>query len=440
MITLAAQRRCRGRPGSPGCSGGPPTSVKVLPYSWVGDVTCPASRPSDARDEVRQARSPSGRCCAATPAGRRGRGRSAAARPCATPSDEQRERCAPRKTRPLPVRPQVEVAGPGQEPGEEAGGNGAPARGSANAVSSLPAGERAQSGAWYTARFAARQAGTLTPTRPALKMERLDVSRVTRRYSRRCAWPSPSRWSPPGAAPGPRPTILPLDQVRPGMTGVGRTVFEGTRIEEFSVTILGVLENVGPKQSLILARLEGGPLAETGVIAGMSGSPVFIDGKLVGAVAYGFPFSKETIAGITPIGEMIEATRTETPRAAVGALPAALRRRRAGPPARPRGASWRRCAARCPGRLRARRRGAASALPSGSLAGASLHAAVAAPRLLGLRPRDLRVGARRLRRPRASRRSSAPARAGAAGAAAARPAAGRRRSASRSSRATSTSR
>ena len=108
------------------------------------------------------------------------------------------------------------------------------------------------------------------------------------------------------------PEILPLDQVHPGMKGVGRTVFQGTKIEEFQVEIIGVLENVGPKQSIILARLTGGPLAQTGVIAGMSGSPVLIDGKLIGAVAYGFPFSKETIAGITPIGEMIEVTRTES--------------------------------------------------------------------------------------------------------------------------------
>jgi hypothetical protein len=115
--------------------------------------------------------------------------------------------------------------------------------------------------------------------------------------------------------------ILPLDQVRPGMVGVGRTVFEGTKIEDFRVEIIGVLENVAPKQSIILARLEGGPLEKTGVIAGMSGSPVFIDGKLVGAVAYGFPFSKETIGGITPIGEMIEATRTDAPRAASTRFP-----------------------------------------------------------------------------------------------------------------------
>ncbi|HUL77717.1 MAG TPA: SpoIVB peptidase S55 domain-containing protein, partial [Vicinamibacteria bacterium] len=98
--------------------------------------------------------------------------------------------------------------------------------------------------------------------------------------------------------------LLPLAEVRPGMQGVGRTVFEGARVDEFGVRILGVLENaVGPRQSIILARLEGGPLADTGVIAGMSGSPVFVDGRLVGAVAYAFPFGKQPIAGITPIGD-----------------------------------------------------------------------------------------------------------------------------------------
>src|SRR5262245_53601862 len=118
------------------------------------------------------------------------------------------------------------------------------------------------------------------------------------------------------------PEVLPLDQVQHGMKGIGRTVFEGTKIEDFQVEIIGVLENVGPKQSIILARLTGGRLAETGVIAGMSGSPVLIDGKLVGAVAYGFPFSKETIAGITPIGEMIALTETG---GAVTARPASAR-------------------------------------------------------------------------------------------------------------------
>ena len=101
--------------------------------------------------------------------------------------------------------------------------------------------------------------------------------------------------------------LLPLDQVRPGTIGVGRTVLAGNDIQEFEVEILGVLENVAPGQSLILARLSGASLDKTGVIAGMSGSPVFLDGKLAGAVAYSFPFSTEAIAGIRPIGEMIGA-------------------------------------------------------------------------------------------------------------------------------------
>ena len=100
-----------------------------------------------------------------------------------------------------------------------------------------------------------------------------------------------------------------IDDIRPGMVGIGRTVFDGTRVEEFKVNIVGVLENIiGPHRNLILAKLEGGPLAHTGVIAGMSGSPVYIDGKLIGAVSYALgSFSKEPIAGITPIAEMTDA-------------------------------------------------------------------------------------------------------------------------------------
>jgi hypothetical protein len=110
--------------------------------------------------------------------------------------------------------------------------------------------------------------------------------------------------------------FMPIDQVKPGMVGVGRTVFEGSKIEEFKVHVLGVIRNViGPRRDLILARLEGGPLATTGVIAGMSGSPVYIEGKLVGAVSYSLgQFSREPIAGITPIAEMIEATATDAKR------------------------------------------------------------------------------------------------------------------------------
>lgn len=100
-------------------------------------------------------------------------------------------------------------------------------------------------------------------------------------------------------------TIMPLAQVKPGMKGKGRSVFEGNRIEEFDADILGVLENYQPKRNMIMARLRGRGLENSGVIEGMSGSPVYIDGRIIGAVAYSFAFSKEPIAGITPIEEML---------------------------------------------------------------------------------------------------------------------------------------
>ena len=107
--------------------------------------------------------------------------------------------------------------------------------------------------------------------------------------------------------------ILPLDQIRSGMVGTGYTVFKGNQLDEFKVHILGILQNViGPKRNLILARLEGEPLSETGIIAGMSGSPVYIEDQLVGAVSYSLgTFSKEPIAGITPIGEMLKTTESQ---------------------------------------------------------------------------------------------------------------------------------
>ncbi|HPH01750.1 MAG TPA: SpoIVB peptidase S55 domain-containing protein [Spirochaetota bacterium] len=108
------------------------------------------------------------------------------------------------------------------------------------------------------------------------------------------------------APPEPGVPVLAAADVKKGMKGYGLTVFEGTTITRFDVEIIGVLYNTGAKSDLILARLSGGPLAETGVIAGMSGSPVYIDGKLIGAVAYAWGFSKSTIAGITPIGEMLD--------------------------------------------------------------------------------------------------------------------------------------
>jgi hypothetical protein len=101
------------------------------------------------------------------------------------------------------------------------------------------------------------------------------------------------------------PAIFPLKDIRAGQHGVGRTVFAGSRVEEFDVEILGVLENLSPKESIILGRLKGGPLEHTGVMQGMSGSPVYIDGKLAGAVALSFPYSKDAIAGIRPIEDML---------------------------------------------------------------------------------------------------------------------------------------
>ena len=104
-----------------------------------------------------------------------------------------------------------------------------------------------------------------------------------------------------------KPQLFPLEDLRPGMKGTARTVFSGSQPEEFGVEILGVLPGFpGPRQSAIIARLSGPNVQKTGVFAGMSGSPVYIDGKIVGAIAFSFPFSKEPIAGITPIKQMID--------------------------------------------------------------------------------------------------------------------------------------
>lgn len=102
--------------------------------------------------------------------------------------------------------------------------------------------------------------------------------------------------------------IMPLDQVQPGMRGVAYTVFQGTQPESMGVEVLGVLRDVnGPKGDVILVRLHGAKVEYTGVVAGMSGSPVYIGGKLVGALAFRIgEFSKEPIAGVTPIEEMLE--------------------------------------------------------------------------------------------------------------------------------------
>src|ERR1700739_3958435 len=104
-----------------------------------------------------------------------------------------------------------------------------------------------------------------------------------------------------------QPTI-PVSQIHAGMRGVAYTVFEGVKPEPMDVEVLGVLHNVnGPKGDVILIRLHGRKVEYTGVVAGMSGSPVYIDGKLAGALAFRIgEFSKEPIAGVTPIADMLE--------------------------------------------------------------------------------------------------------------------------------------
>ena len=121
-----------------------------------------------------------------------------------------------------------------------------------------------------------------------------------------------------GSSFGAAPPTMPFEDVRAGMRGTARTVFQGTQVETFDVEILGKIPNIGPQQNLILARCSGGPLDRTGILAGMSGSPVTIDGRLVGAIAYSWGFSTEAIAGITPIDEMLAVRRRASTGAARG--------------------------------------------------------------------------------------------------------------------------
>ncbi len=117
--------------------------------------------------------------------------------------------------------------------------------------------------------------------------------------------------------------FMQIDEIKAGMKGTASTVFKGSEPTQFDVEILGVVPGmVGPKQDMILCRISGGETDRTFVFAGMSGSPVVVDGKLVGAIAYAFPFSKEPICGITPIGQMIESFggTPESPRVSAKAV------------------------------------------------------------------------------------------------------------------------
>jgi hypothetical protein len=105
------------------------------------------------------------------------------------------------------------------------------------------------------------------------------------------------------------PATMGASEIRAGMKGYGRTVFQGGKIERFDFEVLGVQKNAAPGRSRIMVRASGGPLAETGILAGMSGSPCYIDGKLIGALSTGIAFEKEAIGGITPIAEMLDQLR-----------------------------------------------------------------------------------------------------------------------------------
>src|SRR6202161_694580 len=110
------------------------------------------------------------------------------------------------------------------------------------------------------------------------------------------------------------PAIFPLSQVQPGMKGVAYTIFAGDEIEKVDLVVLGVLHNaLGPKQDVILVQLLGEKAEHTGVVAGMSGSPVYFDGKLAGALSLKLgTFTKEAIGGVTPIQSMLDVERDAT--------------------------------------------------------------------------------------------------------------------------------
>jgi hypothetical protein len=114
----------------------------------------------------------------------------------------------------------------------------------------------------------------------------------------------------PALAVAPKyPDIMPLSQVRPGMVGYGLTTFKGTTISRFQVTVIGILRKENAGHDLILIRMSGGPITERGanLIHGMSGSPIYINDKIIGAFSMGEQFPKEPLGMVTPIEDMLEA-------------------------------------------------------------------------------------------------------------------------------------
>src|SRR5690348_4675093 len=115
--------------------------------------------------------------------------------------------------------------------------------------------------------------------------------------------------------------ILPLSQVRPGMQGYAYTIFAGDQVEKFDLEVIGIMPNfLGPKQAIILVQLKGPKVEHTGVVAGMSGSPVYLEGKLAGALSLKLGiFTKEPIAGVTPIADVLAGGSVTGPTGEAGA-------------------------------------------------------------------------------------------------------------------------
>jgi hypothetical protein len=143
-------------------------------------------------------------------------------------------------------------------------------------------------------------------TAPALQPPPAAVSTATEVAIPPATEGLPSAEGPRSMSPPPVPErVMRVDEVRPGMVGHALTVFSGTKPESFKVRVVSVVRNFLPKQDVILVRAEDPRVEFSGIAAGMSGSPVYIDGKLVGAIAYAWSFAKEPLAGVTPIESML---------------------------------------------------------------------------------------------------------------------------------------
>ncbi|MDR3637189.1 MAG: SpoIVB peptidase S55 domain-containing protein [Isosphaeraceae bacterium] len=124
------------------------------------------------------------------------------------------------------------------------------------------------------------------------------------------------------AEPDPK-TYWDVKDIRPGMKGRGQTVMVGTKLDEFQAEVLGVMHDVSPGRDMVLCRLSGCNLEHAGIIQGMSGSPIYIDGKLLGAVAFAWEFGKDPIAGVTPFQQMVQYVRANDRRIAAESKDAA---------------------------------------------------------------------------------------------------------------------